>query len=83
MQVPRKTCERANDSGLGGPRQWHSSPAKAVGSLEALGFVGANRAARLSVWHGPSALGTASKPSRSHLGVNNLSGCFYLTDSYD
>lgn len=51
-------------------------PAKAVGSLEALGFVGANGAARLSFWHGPSALGMASKLSLTHLGVNNLSGCF-------
>lgn len=65
----------------------HSTPPplsfqKPLAGLETCGFVGASRAARLSVWHGPSALGIASKRSPRHLGVSNLSGSFtWLTAS--
>lgn len=56
--------------------------AKAIGSLEALSLVGANRDAHLSFWHSPSAFGFKSKQSQLHLGVSNLSEYFtWLTAS--
>lgn len=50
--------------------------AKAIGSLEALSLVGANRDAHLFFWHSPSAFGFKSKQSQLHLGVSNLSEYF-------
>ena len=57
--------------------------AKAAGSQESLSLVGANGDTLLSFWHRLSALGIESKQSRSHLSVDNLSGCLTLLTASD
>lgn len=78
MPLPRKTRERASDSGSGRPSVRGTVPWLARGVKR---FVGASGDAPPSFWHALGTLGSGIKTEPRSIGCQELVWLFYSTDS--